>query len=237
VTAATVTVPRVALAVIHAAARRASRVLATSPSATSALSAAVDLIAREAAGLVGCWALVIVFLASGLASASPRHESCGEERAAVKLGLDADAPQVAVLPAEVTIAELIALSRPRAAATRRAGAELQVYRVHATIVAYRAEDDGDLHVVIEDDEGRHMIVELPAEPCAAHSAWHEQVVAARRAAEARLHPAAKVRRARIPVIVEGVGFFDKLHRQLGVASNAIELHPVTRIEFADGGAQ
>lgn len=52
-TAATVTVPRVALAVIHAAARRARRVLTTSPSATSTISAAVDLIAREAAGLLG----------------------------------------------------------------------------------------------------------------------------------------------------------------------------------------
>lgn len=236
-TAATVTVPRVAVAVIHAAACRASRVLATSPSATSTLRAAVDLIVREAAGLLVAGLVAILMLASGLASASPRRESCGEERAAVKLGLDADAPRVAVLPAEVTIAELVALSRPRAAATRRAGAELQVYRVHATVVAYKAEDDGDLHVVIADDDGRHMIVELPAERCAAHSAWHEQVVAARRAAEVRLHPAAKVRRARIPVIVEGVGFFDKLHRQLGVASNAVELHPVTRIEFADGGGQ
>jgi hypothetical protein len=35
-----------------------------------------------------------------------------------------------------------------------------------------------------------------------------------------------------PVRVTGVGFFDKIHGQMGVASlNGIELHPILRIEF------
>ena len=39
---------------------------------------------------------------------------------------------------------------------------------------------------------------------------------------------------RAPVIwVTGVGFFDYPHRQRGLAPNAIELHPVLRIEWPD----
>jgi hypothetical protein len=33
------------------------------------------------------------------------------------------------------------------------------------------------------------------------------------------------------VKVQGVGFFDIYHNQIGVAENCIELHPVLRIEF------
>jgi hypothetical protein len=33
------------------------------------------------------------------------------------------------------------------------------------------------------------------------------------------------------VNVRGLGFFDVLHGQTGVAANGIELHPVTRIRF------
>ncbi len=33
------------------------------------------------------------------------------------------------------------------------------------------------------------------------------------------------------VTVEGVGFFDFLHGQTGVADNGVELHPVLDIEF------
>ena len=34
-----------------------------------------------------------------------------------------------------------------------------------------------------------------------------------------------------PVHVTGIGFFDFLHRQDGVAPNGVELHPVLSISF------
>src|SRR5260370_37385818 len=34
-----------------------------------------------------------------------------------------------------------------------------------------------------------------------------------------------------PVVVTGVGFFDKVHGQMGVAKNGIEIHPILAIEF------
>jgi hypothetical protein len=33
------------------------------------------------------------------------------------------------------------------------------------------------------------------------------------------------------VRVEGVGFFDIFHQQIGVAENCIELHPLLKVEF------
>jgi hypothetical protein len=171
----------------------------------------------------------------GLASASP----CGSERAAVKLGLDAEAldGKVDPSPRETTISELTSLPRPRSTA-RRAPAELITWRIHATITAYKDESDGDYHVVVSDSDGHHMIVELPAAGCAAGGAWGAQIAAARQAFDAmvgRRRPTAKLQHVAIEVTVTGVGFFDFVHGQTGVARNGVELHPVIGIEI--GGVQ
>src|SRR5689334_19870711 len=39
----------------------------------------------------------------------------------------------------------------------------------------------------------------------------------------------------VPVTITGIGFFDFLHEQTGVAPNAIELHPVLDIQFGANG--
>lgn len=178
--------------------------------------------------------VIIVALVSAVAGAAPRRDSCGTERVSVKIGLDVAAREMDTTPVDSTIAALVALPRPRTPAGERAEAERRVWRVRATIVAVKAERDGDLHLVITDDDGHRMIIEIPSELCAEQSAWHEQVVAVRRAADEKLHPTSKVRRARLPAVITGVAFFDVPHGQFGVASNAIELHPVTRIEFGGG---
>ncbi|HEX4713356.1 MAG TPA: hypothetical protein VH164_00350, partial [Ktedonobacteraceae bacterium] len=41
--------------------------------------------------------------------------------------------------------------------------------------------------------------------------------------------------ANVPVTVTGVGFFDFLHGQTGVAPNGIELHAVLDVQFGSGG--
>jgi len=176
-------------------------------------------------------ALALAALALVAVATPARAERCGHERAAVKLGTDPDAARVALAPVDVTIADLVALPRPRTVpGDRRAGAvELTTYRVHATIVAVRAEDDGDLHIVISDGT-RTMIVEVPSVDCAARSAWRDQIAAARAAAQ-RLRPGRRTRQLAIPVVVTGVAFFDFVHGQLGVAPSGVELHPVLAIEL------
>jgi hypothetical protein len=161
---------------------------------------------------------------------------CGEERASVKLGTDAGAQHVAAAIRDTTIAELTEIRQPSKlpTATRVAPVETSTYRLHAVLVAYKLEADGDYHLVLRDESGRTLIAEIPAADCASHGAWSVQVAAARSWASAALRPSSKLRHISIAVDVTGVGFFDVLHGQTGVAPNGIELHPVLAIGF--GGA-
>ena len=183
-------------------------------------------------------AAVIVGAAASLAYCAVADASpCGEERAAVKLGLDADARAVNTRPVDVSIAELTSLPRPRAISpTRRAApVELTVYRITGTITAVKHESDGDYHLVIADDAGHHLIVEVPDPSCAAGGPWGKEIEAARDAAEHWLHPGARVRRVAVRAVIVGVGFFDKVHGQLGVwKPTGIELHPVIGLEIGGG---
>lgn len=169
-------------------------------------------------------ALALVALSIGSA---PATADCGAERSAVKLGLDADADRVTTEPRSTTIAALSTLPRPRTA--HRAPAELQFWRVSATLVAHKIEADGDYHLVLSDGR-RTMIVEIPSPLCAAHGVWAKQIAKARTSAS-RLRPGKVLRRVSIPVTVIGVGFFDRDHGQSGAARNGIELHPVLGVEF------
>lgn len=169
--------------------------------------------------------------------AAPAHADCGEERAAVKLGTDAGARVIAPLAVDATVAELAARHRPaKTPETSRAkderGTETHLWRVTGRIVAYKPEADGDYHLVIADDAGNHLIAEIPDPGCAASGAWGKQIAAARSAAS-RLRPGTKVRRPAAPPLVTltGPGFFDKIHGQLGVAANGVEIHPVLSIRF------
>lgn len=169
--------------------------------------------------------ILAAVLSSMPADASP---SCGAERQAVKVGVDAGSAAVDDQPADTSVQRLIALPRPRSVPpdTRAPGsAELRVWRVAATITAYKLEADGDVHVVLSDGT-RTMIAEFPAANCAAASRWRSQIDAARAAINRRLRPSVSVKHAHLRVTVTGVGFFDVLHGQLGVAPNGIELHPV-----------
>jgi hypothetical protein len=52
--------------------------------------------------------------------------------------------------------------------------------------------------------------------------------------DAQLHATTSFQTANIPVQIKGVGFFDFLHGQTGVAPNGVELHPVLDIVFNPG---
>lgn len=164
----------------------------------------------------------------------------GRWGAAIKLGTDADARRIALLPVPATIAELALRPAPARLGSRRVTDERTVYTVHATIAGYKLERDGDYHVVLADEHGTTMIVELPDPGCAATGARPEQIRMARSAFRRLLadhmlpSPGVKLRPAAVPVVVTGVGFYDRVHGQVGVARNGIELHPVLAIEA--GGA-
>lgn len=176
------------------------------------------------------------------------------QRWSVKTGADAGAANlVGQAPVAGTIAGMVALAVPAVLPpdARSPGTEETVWELDATLTGYKHESDGDYHLVIADGQGHTMIAEIP-DPAALPSGsfFAEQITAARQAFDNQfgLHPAAATQSAATPqfaaaamapaliplsesVTIRGLGFFDFAHGQDGVAPNAIELHPVTSIEF------
>jgi hypothetical protein len=174
------------------------------------------------------------------------------ERWAVKTAADADAQTLTgQSPTPTTIAALRALPVPAVLPPdgRSEGAEKTVWQLTATLQAYRMESDGDYHLVIADDQNNTMIAEIPnpgditapsyfaAQITNARTAFDthfqitENTIAANVPAAASAAWAAQFQQIAVPVTLTGLGFFDFNHGQLGVAPNAIELHPVINIVF------
>lgn len=167
---------------------------------------------------------------------------CGTERWRIKSIFDNDAKQINFMARHTTISELVAMRAPEVLSDERADAEKEVYSVDAVLLGWKQETgqhgDHDFHLVLADpnDVTRTMIAEVPSMECqgacsssqAQHFAEVRQLLVSQLAEPEphfRRFPHAWV------VRVEGVGFFDVFHQQIGVAENCMELHPLLKIEF------
>jgi hypothetical protein len=176
--------------------------------------------------------------------------TCGVERWPVKVGTDGDAQFVDLEnPVATTIAELRALPAPTSEDllldnARIVPTERTVFTIHARLWKYKKEDDVDYHVVLLDEDGNTLITEIPSPACVLRAGSPRVLVAgplsggianARTQFDARLSPTDTFQTVDssvvIPVRVTGVGFFDFIHGQTGVAPNGIELHPVLDFRF------
>jgi hypothetical protein len=166
-------------------------------------------------------------------------QRCGKERWAVKTGTDAGAGSVGLAsPQNTTIAQLIGLTPPSPipADSRFGPTENTVFVVNATLTDYKLEGgskgDSDYHLVLQDDQGKTMVAEIPSPGCVGDgSPFAAQIASARAAFDAQFTATTSFQTANVPVQVTGVGFFDFAHGQHGAAPNVIELHPVLNIAF------
>lgn len=188
--------------------------------------------------IVVTWAGRLCAVLSLLAPAALRGQgnprACGVERWPVKVAIDAGASSISREPRLATVAQLGAFVRPASLPQRErvAPRELETFRVVAIVRnVSRPEDDGDLHVVLEDleDSTRTMVAEVPDSACALGSAYIHDFAAAYRAA--RDAP------RRAIAVVDGIGFFDFLHGQSGAAPNGFELHPVLALRVVGRALQ
>src|SRR5712692_287373 len=165
--------------------------------------------------------------------------SCGVERWSVKTGTDADAGLINLQSrTQTTIASLTSLSAPTTlpANNRIQPTETTVFQVHATLTEYKLESDSDYHLILSDGSGNTMISEIPSPTfVGASSVLLSSIQNARSEFDARYTTTSSFQTANVPVTVTGVGFFDFLHGQTGVAPNGIELHAVFDIQFGSGG--
>ena len=158
---------------------------------------------------------------------------CGIERWAVKTGTDADAGQVSMTPVPTTIAQMDSLQAAASPpnANRVAPTELTDFTIHATLTGFKLEADHDYHLVVSDGS-KTMIVEIPDPGCVGSgSLFRPQISQARAKFDTHYAPAASFQSVSVLVTVTGIGFFDRIHGQTGVAPNGIELHPVLNIDF------
>lgn len=163
---------------------------------------------------------------------------CGVERWSVKTGTDADVGLVNLNSStNTTIAALRAPAAPNPipANNRVSPWETTEWVLNATLTLYKLESDSDYHLVLQDANGLTMIVEIPSPSCVgAGSPFLSGITNARNEFNARFTATTSFQTANIPVQVKGVGMFDFLHGQTGVAPNGIELHPVLDVIFNPG---
>ena len=165
--------------------------------------------------------------------------SCGVERWSVKTGTDADRAKITLQSTtQTTIAALAGLAAPGTppANNRVAPTEDTVYQLHATLTEYKLEADSDYHLVLSDGSGHTMIAEIPDPSCVgATSPLQSSIQKSRGEFDAKFTATTSFKTANVPVTITGVGFFDFLHGQTGVAPNGIELHAVLDVQFSTGG--
>ena len=183
------------------------------------------------------------FLALGafaLVAVSELHAACGVERWSVKTGTDPQAPAINLSTyISSTIYNFHQSTRPSSLPSngRVSPRETNQYRLGGTLTKYVRESDSDYHLVIKDSAGRTMIIELPASNCVgAGSPFGTGIARARSQFDAKFTATTSFKTTSTPVTVTGIGFWDYLHGQTGVAPNGIEIHPVLNITFGTSTA-
>lgn len=110
--------------------------------------------------------------------------------------------------------------------------ETTIWTVTATLVQYKREADSDYHFVLLDEFGNTMIAEIPSPDCLPETApFISEIRTARQQFDSRFQASRTFATANVRVQVSGIGMFDFIHGQTGVAPNGIELHPVLDIQF------
>lgn len=164
--------------------------------------------------------------------------ACGVERWPEKTLQDKRATRVRYTPKRTTVDRLRRLKVRRDPEGYRQGPiETTNYRVRARLIEAKTEDDGDIHLVIASlaNRKRTMIVEFPSSECISRAPKRAQRLmrAAHRAFDRRCGSSSDgFRSLHGTATIDGVGFFDFIHGQTGVAPNGIELHPVLRFRAA-----
>ena len=185
------------------------------------------------------WLIATVVLAASLLAIIPAPRqaeagtACGVWRWDVKTLSDPDRRDVNFHVRRIRINRLRQRQPPDSLSTdtpRRGRVEKRVFQIRAQVIQAKVEDDSDIHLVIAPRHARRktMIVEFPHPRCVDSRFKRTQIARARRAMLGACGsiPSSDFTQLRGHVVIKGVGFWDEIHGQTGVAPNGIELHPV-----------
>jgi hypothetical protein len=193
-------------------------------------------LAKRASTLLATMILLATLLEWSLVASPASALKCGVWRWPVKTLSDQAASQVDYSPRTSSVRRLRTLDPPSSLSTdtpRIEPVEFTTYRVRAKLVGAVIEDDRDVHLVIRSPASRRktMIVEFPYVRCNG-ARDSKKRAAMKRARAAFTNACGSIGTSFVDlkgrVRVTGVGFWDEIHGQTGVAPNGIELHPVLR---------
>jgi hypothetical protein len=168
--------------------------------------------------------------------AADARTTCGDQRWPVKTLSDPREKLVNYKPHDSSIGRLRKKPHPHVGPNtkRIEGVETTNYRVAARLVEMKLADDRDIQLVIAvpSAPAKMMIVEFPDTTCngASSSPKKGKMASARSAIIAACGQPSSSHFTNLGgrANITGVGFFDIPHGQIGVAPNAIELHPVLK---------
>jgi hypothetical protein len=158
----------------------------------------------------------------------------GKERWDVKTLADSCAKDINFNPKSSTIEKLISIKPGRKIgnSTPRFGLEYNTFTITCKIREYRIEDDGDKHLVLVSliDSTKTMIGEIPNLACDTtnKNLFKPKFDSCMKEFNKRVMRHQKVEPGLYRIF--GVLFFDKIHGQLGVAPNGVEIHPILSIK-------
>jgi hypothetical protein len=215
------------------------------PPPEAARDAAVRIAQEAAMHLRVSISVFLVLGFSALTLGSDAGARCGVERWSVKTGTDADIAALNLANSVSTsIAALDAIPQPASGTippnNRISPAETTVWRIQATLVEFKFENDpntgdSDYHLVLRDGSGNTLIAEIPSPSCVdPHSPFLNGIQQARQEMDSRFTASSSFKPVGLPVEVTGVGMFDFPHGQHGHAPNFIEIHPVLSLQFNPG---
>ena len=165
------------------------------------------------------------------------YVKCGEERWPVKTLSDDDTAHINYsTPQASTIAQQVQMERPSGQMEERQPSEITDYSIPCYLIGYKAENDQDIHLVIEDiQSGQTMVAEVVNPDC-------ESVQQSSRYNELRDMHDWFINNVGTPdhhyymlpqplkITLTGIGFWDFHHGQTGMAANGREIHPVLSME-------
>lgn len=163
-----------------------------------------------------------------------QDEQCGgKDRWDVKTLCDNDSRKIDSVIVISTVKQMRTLQTKRIGnTTPRFGDEFHIFQIDCKIREYKTEADGDYHLVMTDlnDSTITMIGEIADPYCqkTMRSEYLGKFIDSQASFQMVQRTAKYVQNS--VYRITGVGFFDKLHGQLGVAPNGIELHPIIKFQ-------
>lgn len=165
----------------------------------------------------------------------PPPPACGVERWPVKTGTDLDAGAVNLGSSTLTtVTTMRGWPAPGSIPSnnRISPFETTQWVVYGTLTKFKLEDDSDYHLVISDESGNTFVAEIALPACVgAGSPFAAAIANARAQFDDNFTATTSFQNTSVPVKIMGVGMFDFIHGQTGVAPNGIEIHPILDISF------